>query len=91
VRALGRLGGPHHGGGVGHVDGAARDGLADIGRRLVGKVAVEIPDLDRRAARREALGDGLANSLSPAGDDGDMPVQVDLVHEALQAERFTVN
>jgi hypothetical protein len=65
--------------------------VADIGRRLVGEVAVEVPDLDRRAARCETLGDGLANSLSPAGDDGDMPVEVDLVHEALPAERFTVN
>ena len=89
---LGRLGGLHHGVGIGHVDGAAGDGLSPISaRRLVGEVAVEVPDLDRGAAGGEALDDGLADALRAAGDDGDMAVEIDLVHEALQAERFTVN
>ena len=40
---------------------------------------VAIPDRDLRAGCHEALGDGLAEALRAAGDDGDAAFQIDLV------------
>ena len=78
------LRGLHHRRGVGHVDAAGVNGVADLGRGLLGEVAVEVPDLDRSAGRGEALDDRLADALGAAGDDRDMAVEVDLVHGLLR-------
>ena len=79
------LRGLRHRRGVGHVDAAGVNGVADLGRGLL---------RERRASRSqsstvapdasEALGDGVADALGAAGDDRDMAVEVDLVHGLLR-------
>ena len=65
MRGFRVLCGLHHRRGVGHVDAAGVNGVADLGRGLLGEVAVEVPDLDRGAGRGEALDDRLADPWAP--------------------------
>src|SRR5262249_1560810 len=68
------------GGAVGHVDLKCGHRVADGLRGLVGKRLVVIPDRDFGAGSHKTLGDGLANTLGAAGDDGGASVEIDLVH-----------
>ena len=54
---------------------------ADLGRRLLGDVAVEVVDQDARALLREQLGGGAADAARRSRDDRGLSIEDS--HEAL--------
>jgi hypothetical protein len=78
--AFGRGGDVGLAGQLDHV-GADAAGLAELALGLGELLAVRVPQGDRGARGEHALGDGVADALRAAGDDGDAALQVDPVHE----------
>ena len=78
-RGVARLG---DGGRVGNVAGDGGDLVAERLGGLLRQRDVVVPDGDRGAGLQEALGDRLAETLRPAGDDGDAALEIDVVCHA---------
>ncbi len=64
---------------VGHIDFERRHGGADFLGGLLRQRLVEIPDRDFRPRGDETFGDGAAEALRAAGDDGKSSGQINLV------------
>src|SRR5215203_1731862 len=84
MRLLAGLSGSHDRLRVGHVHGAGVNRSTDARRGLLGELAVKVPDLDRCATRGKALDDGLPDALRAARDNGDVSIEINLVHGSLQ-------
>jgi hypothetical protein len=56
---------------VGDVELEPERGLAEVGRRLLGRRAIEVADGDAGALARQRLRDGAADAPTAAGDGDD--------------------
>ncbi len=88
VAGEGRLGGVLDGGSAGDVNGVSGDGSEGKGGgelclRVLQQVFVAIPEGDGCAGIKQARGDGEADALSGAGDNGGAMSEIDLIHVRL--------
>ena len=81
----GRGGGGLDGAGVDEIDGRRVHAIVrhQFACGAGQEPGVAIPQRYARAGGEQALGDGAAHALCPAGDDGPPAAQVDLVHGAV--------